>query len=239
LTTFDLVVVLVAIAAGAVAAVAGFGVGSLLTPLLTGTFGAKIAVALVAIPHALGTALRLWRLRHDISWSVLRGFGVASAGGGLVGAYVFTQVAGEVLGRVLGVLLVFVGIAELAGVAQRFRLGGAAAWIAGALSGLFGGMVGNQGGLRSAGLLAFNLSPRAFVASAAAIALIVDAVRVPLYLWNEGPEMAAAARVVLVATIGVVIGTFAGSHVLLRLPPMIFRRIIGLVLLALGIWMLR
>jgi uncharacterized membrane protein YfcA len=104
---------------------------------------------------------------------------VASAAGGLTGAYVFTQVAGEVLARVLGALLVFVGTAQLLGFAQRLRLAGAWAWIAGALSGVFGGMVGNQGGIRSAGLLAFDLSPRAFIATAAAIALIVDGVRTP------------------------------------------------------------
>ena len=239
MTAFDLSVALVGLAAGAVAAIAGFGVGSLLTPLLTSQFDAKLAVALVAIPHAIATLLRLWRLRHDISWPVLRGFGVASAAGGLTGAYLFTQVAGEILARVLGVLLLFVGTAELLGIAQRFRLSGLWAWLAGGLSGVFGGMVGNQGGIRSAGLLAFDLPPRAFVATAAAIALIVDAVRVPLYVWDEGANMWAATRVMAIATGGVVVGTFAGSHVLLRLPRQVFRRTIGAILLALGFWMLR
>jgi uncharacterized membrane protein YfcA len=239
LTTFDLAVGLVGIAAGGVAAIAGFGVGSLLTPLLTIQFDAKLAVALVAIPHAIATTLRLWRLRTAIAWPVLRGFGVASALGGLLGAYVFTQVAGEVLARLLGALLVFVGIAELAGVAQRLRLGGRWAFVAGALSGLFGGMVGNQGGIRSAGLLAFHLEPRAFVATAAAIALIIDAVRLPLYLWDEGTRVAEQAQLLAIATAGVVVGTFAGTHILLRLPPRTFRRVIGAVLLVLGFWMLR
>ena len=239
MSAFDLSLFFVGVAAGAVAAIAGFGVGSLLTPLLTTQFNPKLAVALVAIPHAIATSLRLWRLRSDISWAVLRGFGVASAVGGLVGAYVFTQVRGELLARVLGALLVFVGIAQLTGLAQRLRLRGHLAWLAGALSGVFGGMVGNQGGIRSAGLLAFDLTPRAFVATAAAIALIVDAVRVPLYLWDAGREMLEQARIMMVATAGVVVGTFAGSHLLMRLPPAVFRHIIGAVLLALGIWMLR
>ena len=37
------------------------------------------------------------------------------------------------------------------------------AWLAGALSGLLGGLVGNQGGIRSAALLGFNLSKANFV----------------------------------------------------------------------------
>lgn len=236
---FDLAVGLVGIAAGSVAAIAGFGVGSLLTPLLTTQFDAKLAVALVALPHAIATTVRLWRLRDAISWPVLRGFGVASAVGGLLGAYVFTQVAGEMLARVLGALLVFVGTAEMAGVAQRLRLEGRWAFVAGALSGVFGGMVGNQGGVRSAGLLAFHLEPRAFVATAAAIALIVDAARLPVYLWDEGARVLAQAQLLTIATMGVVVGTFAGTHILMRLPPRTFRRTIGAVLFALGLWMLR
>jgi uncharacterized membrane protein YfcA len=232
-------VALVGVVAGAVAALAGFGVGSLLTPLLAGQFDAKLAVALVAIPHAIATALRLWRLRADISWRVLGRFGVASAVGGLVGAYVFTQVAGQVLARVLGALLIFVGSAELLGVAQRLRLHGPWAFVAGALSGLFGGMVGNQGGIRTAGLLAFQLTPRALVATAAAIALMVDFVRLPLYLWDEGARVLEQARLVGIATAGVVVGTFGGTYALLKLPPRVFRRLIGAVLLALGLWMLR
>jgi uncharacterized membrane protein YfcA len=238
LTSFELAVVLVGIAAGAVAAVAGFGVGSLVTPLLTTHYDAKAAVALVAIPHAVATALRLWRLRADIAWPVLRTFGLASALGGLAGAYVFTQVAGSVLARVLGVLLVFVGTAELLGFAQKLQVGGKWAVAAGALSGMFGGMVGNQGGVRSAGLLAFDLPPRAFVATAAVIALIVDVVRLPLYLWDQGEAIAQARLLLVIATVGVVVGTFAGTYILLRLPPRTFRRVVGAVLLPLGLWML-
>lgn len=238
MSTFDFAVAFTAVVAGAVASIAGFGVGSLLTPLLTVRYGAKVAVALVAIPHAIATFIRLWRLRSSISWPVLRSFGVTSAAGGLVGGYIFTQAGGELLARVLGGLLVFVGIAELIGVTQRMRFSGATAWIAGGISGIFGGMVGNQGGIRSAGLLAFDLSPREFIATAAVIALIVDLVRTPLYIWEAGSEMLAALRIMTIATVGVVVGTFAGSYILLRLSAAVFRRVIGAVLLVLGIWLL-
>lgn len=234
---FDAAVALTGVAAGAVAAVAGFGVGSLLTPLLTSRYDAKLAVAIVAIPHAIATLLRLWRLRHDISWTVLRGFGVASAAGGLVGAIIFTRVAGSALQAVLGVLLVAVGSVELLGRSWRIQPRWSVA--AGALSGMFGGMVGSQGGVRSAGLLALNLPPRAFVATAAAIALIVDAVRIPFYMAESAAELRSTAREIAIATGGVVVGTFAGTAILLRLSPRLFRRAIGAVLVIMGLWLLR
>jgi len=235
---FELLIAGVGVLAGAVAAIAGFGVGSLLTPVLIPSVGAKLAIAIVSVPHAIATLLRLWRLRQDIAWPVLKSFGIASAAGGLAGAYVFTLTASSVLTQLLAALLIFVGAAELTGFGERFRLSGVWSWVAGALSGVFGGMVGNQGGIRSAGLLAFDLPPRAFVATAAASALIVDAVRVPLYIWHEGASLAAHAGTVVVATGGVVIGTFAGSSVLMRLPRAVFRRVVGAVLLTLGVWML-
>ena len=52
--------VLASLAAGAIAAVAGFGIGSLMTPLLAFVVGMKLAVAIVSIPHLVGTALRFW-----------------------------------------------------------------------------------------------------------------------------------------------------------------------------------
>jgi uncharacterized protein len=239
LSAFDLAIVLVGILAGAVAAIAGFGVGSLLTPLLASHYDPKLAVALVALPHAIATALRLWRFRHDIAWPVLRGFGAASASGGLIGAFLFTQASSLLLARLLGALLLFVGVSQLAGVANRLRLRGSAALVAGALSGLCGGMVGNQGGIRSAGLLAFDLTPRAFIATGAVIALIVDLVRLPVYLWTAAAELRLAWLTLLFATAGIVVGTFGGTHVLLRIPPRVFRRTIGALLLVLGLWLLK
>src|SRR5438094_418926 len=47
-----------ALVAGAIAAVAGFGIGSVLTPVLALQTGTKLAVAAIAIPHAIGTARR-------------------------------------------------------------------------------------------------------------------------------------------------------------------------------------
>ena len=60
------VVIAAGIAAGGVASVAGFGIGSLLTPLLVTQVTTKVAVAAVAIPHVAGTAARFWLLRSQV-----------------------------------------------------------------------------------------------------------------------------------------------------------------------------
>jgi uncharacterized membrane protein YfcA len=223
--------------AGAVASVAGFGIGSILTPLLGWRLGTKLAVAAVSIPHLAGTALRFWRLRGHIDRRVLFSFGVASAAGGLGGALLHAYANSPALAIVLGVLLVVAGLLGLTGLAERLRFRGVWAWVAGAASGAFGGLVGNQGGIRSAALLGFGLPKESFVATATAIALAVDAVRMPVYFALQWRDLAAEWPTIAVATAGVLAGTLVGERVLRRVPEPVFRRAVAALILALGVVM--
>jgi uncharacterized membrane protein YfcA len=193
------------------------------------------AVAVLAIPHAVATTIRWARLRSDVHRPTFRQFGVASAAGGLAGAALQSQLGSPVLTIVLAALLVLAGLTELA---RRpvplprtpfWRLAG------GMLSGLFGGLVGNQGGIRAAALLGFRLPPRQIVATATASALLVDAARVPIYVLSAGPVIQDAAPLWSVATAGVVIGTLVGVPVLRRIPEPTYRRLVGGLLFLLGL----
>src|SRR5262249_9593785 len=232
-----LLVAAVAVLAGAVAAVAGFGIGSLLTPLFAWQTGTKLAVAAVSIPHLAGTALRFAMLRQHIDRRLLLSFGLMSAAGGLAGALLQSAIGSPVLTFVFGVLLVFAGVMGLTGLGERMRFGGWMAWVAGALSGFFGGLVGNQGGIRSAALLGYDVPKQAFVATATAVALLVDGARVPVYLVTQGQEIAETWPYLVVATVGVLVGTVAGGRVLRRLPEKVFKRVVAGIVLVLGVVM--
>ena len=234
-TGFDVLVGAVAVLAGAIASVSGFGIGSLLTPTLALQLDPRLAVAAVSIPHLAGTAIRFWMLRRYTDVTVLMRFGSMSALGALIGAVAGAYARPDALRLLLGVLLVFVGAGELAGWTRRMRFDGGSAWAAGAVSGLFGGLVGNQGGLRAAAMLGFQLSKSAFVATATAIALVVDGARMPVYAWTDGARLAAIAPLIALATGGVVAGTLAGHHILAGVPERLFRTIVALLLLALGV----
>lgn len=220
--------------AGSIASVAGFGIGSLLTPFLAPRLGMRLAVAAVSVPHLAATALRCWRLRAHVDRGILLGFGLASGLGGLAGAALQGRLGDPALERILGGLLVLAGLGGLTGLNARVRVGGAAGWLLGALSGAFGGLVGNQGGIRSAALLGFRVRRDAFVATATATALIVDAVRMPFYLWSEAGRLAAQWPLLLTGTAGALAGTLAGHALLSRLPERVFQRAVSGALLALG-----
>ena len=231
-------ILLVGILSGATAAVSGFGIGSLLTPLLAARYGMALAVAAVSLPHAIATAVRCWRLRASIDWAVVRSFGILSAVGGLTGALLYSRFDSALLSRILGALLIATSVAAMTEWVQRIHPGGFAAHALGFTSGFFGGIAGNQGGLRSGALLAFHLSPAALVATATATGLAVDAARMPVYLWTAGRDVIPLATPIVIATIGVLIGTLLGERLLFGLPPRRFRMIVGALIGLLGLWLL-
>lgn len=223
--------------AGAVASLSGFGIGSLLTPLLALRVGTKLAVAAVSIPHLAATGFRFWLMRQHVDRRLLLSFGVMSALGGLTGAILQSWANSPVLAYVFGGLLIFTGLMGLTGLSDKLRFHGPAAWVAGTLSGLLGGLVGNQGGIRSAAMLGFDVPRQAFVATATAVGIIVDLARMPVYLATQGHEIVTLWPVLLAATIGALIGTVVGQRLLKRIPEPVYRKLVAVLILALGIYM--
>jgi uncharacterized membrane protein YfcA len=230
----DAALLAVSALAGAVGAIAGFGIGSLLTPLFALQTGTKLAVAAVALPHAIGTLIRFLRLRRHVDRWLFWRFGLTSAAGGLAGALLNARASSPALAIVFGLLLIFAGASQMSGYAQRWRFRGPIAWVAGAASGFLGGLVGNQGGIRSAAMLGFDVSKERFVATATAAALCVDAARMPVYLATQGPQLIAVWRPIALAILGVAAGTLYGERLLARIPERRFRQVVGFTLVVLG-----
>lgn len=232
---FDFLLFIAGIVAGGIAAVAGFGIGSFLTPILAVRTGFGVAVAAVSIAHFCGSALRFWLLRHDINRRTLISFGLLSAVGGLLGALLQSSLASTALAVVFGCLMVLAGVSGLLRWNERMKLKGASAWFMGALSGFFGGLVGNQGGLRAVGLLGFNLKKAAFVATATAIALLVDIARLPVYIVTHASQLGSLTPEIIAMSLGVVVGTIIGASLLRRLPDRLFRVILSCIIIVVGV----
>ena len=235
---FLIAIFIVGVLSGATAAVIGFGIGSLLTPLLVTRMRPDVAVAVVALPHLIATAIRFVQHRRAIDRNVLRTFGVWSAVGGLAGALAQARFQSDALILVLGLLLVATGAMNLIGRLREIRPGRRTSMLLGLLSGVFGGLAGNQGGLRAAGLSAFDLGPRGFLATSTAVALIIDLARTPVYIARVPDELTALAIPIAVATAGCIVGTIAGERLFLRLPAATYRRVVGAGVAAVGIWLI-
>jgi uncharacterized membrane protein YfcA len=235
---FLVAALLLGIVSGATAGVVGFGIGSLLTPLFAASLGTNLAVATVTLPHLIATALRCYLLRREIDRRVLVKFGSWSAAGGLAGALAYSRLGASALTVVLGALLLMTALANLTGLFASRSPRGSASVLLGLGSGFFGGLAGNQGGLRAAALSSFALSPRAFVATSTATGLLVDLARTPVYAAVSGDALLGVWRPVALATVGVVVGTLVGERLLFGLSPVTFRRLLAAAVGLLGLWLL-
>ncbi len=101
--------------------------------------------------------------------------------------------------------------------------------------GILGGIVGNQGGLRAAGLLGFNLRKAEFVATATAVALMVDVFRVPVYIVARSGQLVPYIPEIIAMSAGVIVGTLLGAPLLRRLPDRYFRAVLSAVLIVVGV----
>ena len=234
MTLFALIVGVVAFIAGATSSVAGFGIGTILTPLLGFGIGVRLAVAAASIPHFVGNSVLLWTLRHRIDKGLLKTFGLMSAAGALAGALLHAWAAAPALRVAMAVILIVAGGLGIAGLIDHLRIGRRGAWTAGAVSGFLGGLVGNQGGIRAAAMLALDVRKEAFVATAVAVALIVDGARMPVYAFSVGRQLLGVWPIVATACGGVLLGTLAGKKLLGWIPEELFHRIVSGLLVALG-----
>ena len=239
LDLFQLALFATAVISSAVASVTGFGIGSLMTPLLNSQFELKLAVALVSVPHFVATTLRCYILRKEIDKQALLRFGIASAVGGLLGALAQNYCRDPILLKIFAGLLIFAGFLAATGLSRRFILPKVLSAPAGILSGVFGGMVGNQGGIRAAALLSMNLSKEAFVATSTATGVIVDLARMPVYIYTQTSELSNNWLILTSTVIASILGTYLGMNLLNRIPEKIFSRIVGITILMLGIYMAR
>jgi uncharacterized membrane protein YfcA len=82
------------------------------------------------------------------------------------------------------------------------------------------------------------VSKESLVATATASALLVDLLRMPVYVATQFREIISSWPAVVIATFGVIAGTFAGKPLLERIPARVYRLALSLLIFALGIWML-
>ncbi|MGH9787420.1 MAG: sulfite exporter TauE/SafE family protein [Candidatus Acidiferrales bacterium] len=220
----------------ALVVVSGFGLGTALTPLFLLVYDIKTAVFLTAIVHFANTFFRLALFRRHIDWGLLRRFGLLSVIGAVAGSLLQTRIGNPKLELFLGVLLVVLGGIELLPartsgwkLPRWFDLAG------GLASGLLGGLVGNQGALRSGYLLNYGLSKEAFIATGTAIAVLIDLSRLPVYGASYGGELAPLWPYLAALVAAALVGTLVGKRLVERLPQEKFRPVVAVVVALTGL----
>jgi hypothetical protein len=246
-----LVICLTAFLVSGLTLFSGFGLGTLLLPVMAVFFPLDAAIALTAIVHLLNNLFKLALLgRHADKGTVLR-FGLPAVLAALAGAELLLWLSHlqplfsyHLLGRPLQVMPVKLVVACLMVIFALFELLPRLSQISvarkylplgGLLSGFFGGLSGHQGALRSVFLLKSGLSKESFVATGVVISLMVDIPRIAVYslsfpLLQRGGGLPLLAAAVLAAFSG----AFLGNRLLQKVTLRGIQILVALMLLGLS-----
>lgn len=212
----------------------GFGVGTILTPTFALLYDVKTAVLLVSIVHLSNNLLKFGLFRRSLNLVVLRRFGIVSMVGALAGSLLQSSLQSHLVSIILGCFLVATGIFEFLP-QNPFKIPRALDQTGGFLSGFLGGIIGNQGAIRSAYLLNYDLSKESFIGTGTAIAILIDLTRIPVYLtYGTAMFETAGLRLLLVILIAFC-GTFVGKGLLKHISLGRFRLVVASFLVLVGI----
>ncbi len=224
-----------AFAAEIIGTMAGFGAATILTPIAALFMDIKTAIAVVACFHLFGNASRLVFFGRHIEWKIWAEFGLISFVCTLAGAALTASLSSAIVKSALGIfLLLFVVMSCLP--ATSFRLPSTPPTLigGGVLSGFIAGLIGTGGAIRSACLLVFGLSKEAYIGTSAAIALFVDATRLPVYVSRQ--FIPARLLTVVISLVGVAFaGSWVGQRLLRHVSATAFNRFVLVMLTVMGI----
>ncbi len=233
----------------------GFGLGTILTPVLMLFFPVELAIALTGIIHFFNNLFKLFLVGRYANKEVLLRFGIPAVLAALVGSWVLLHITDlqslfsyNAFGKhievypvkfIIAILLLFFACMEFIPYFNTLQFGKNKLPIGGALSGFFGGLSGNQGALRSAFLIRAGLSKKAFVATAVVVSTFVDMTRLSMYATQFSlAGLADNLTLVLSATGAGIVGAYLGNRLLkkvtLRFLQLTLAVVLILISLALG-----
>ena len=246
-----LIICLAAFLASGLTLFSGFGLGTLLLPVMALFFPIDLAIALTAVVHALNNLFKFWLLGRHANRGVVVKFGIPAILSALVGAWLLLWLSEiqplliyQVWGReaqvtpvklVVAILMAVFALVEMAPEGAPFSLPPRYLPLGGILSGFFGGLSGHQGALRSPFLLKAGLTKESYIATGVVISLMVDIPRIIIYglslrgLYLEGNHVLLAAAVL--AAFG---GAWLGNRLLKKVTLRMVQLLVAALLLAIA-----
>jgi len=232
----------------------GFGLGTLLMPVLAIFFPVELAIMMTAVVHFTNNLVKLAILGRYANMEVVFRFGVPAFLAAMAGAWVLAwlsdvtlEIHYHVFGATFNITPIKMVVAMLLGGflylefsnnKNRGRFQQIPLSIGGVFSGFFGGLSGHQGAFRSACLVQSGLTKEQFLGTNVVIACLVDLSRLIFYgtmdaatIWVDQPLVMAG---ILTPAI---LGTFMASRYIHTIAMPTIRTIIAgfLMIVAIGL----
>lgn len=229
-------IALLTISASALGTVGGFGISTLMVPIMLFFLPYAQTLLFVGIVHWFADVSKIFVFRRGLNWKILLGFGIPGVIAAYLGARLTFQISTLILSRTVGFLLIAYVLFIILKPKFRVKPSTPRAVIGGALSGLTGGLTGVGGGaIRSVVLTAFNLQKEIYIFTTGVTGATIDASRIVGYF-------AGGARLMGILLIGLpffVIASFVGVRIgkvlVDKIPQEKFRFVVALFLLIIGL----
>ena len=179
-----LIIGLVAFFASILTFFSGFGLGTLLLPAFALFFPTTIALLATGVVHLLNNLFKGTLVRKMVDWSTVYRFGIPALFTAVLGAYLLTYMDGRVASIVIGLILITFALLELQPWFQKLTFPKKYIPLGGLLTGLMGGLSGQQGAIRSMFLLKSDFDAKQYIATGVLIAVLIDVARIPTYIFG-------------------------------------------------------
>jgi uncharacterized membrane protein YfcA len=247
-----LVVCIAALLASALTLFSGFGLGTLLMPVVALFFPLELAIAMTAMVHLANNLFKIGLLGRKADGSVLLKFGLPAMAAAFLGAALLTymgelspiceyQAFGSnrqvsVLKLVIGVLIVSFVILELSPAFSKTALDRKWLPLGGVISGFFGGLSGHQGAFRSMFLIKAGLEKEVFVATGVVLAVLVDLSRMIIYGADISTHGEAVEWPLIIgASVSAFMGAYVGAKVLKKVTLRSVQLVVSALLIVVGV----
>lgn len=247
-----LIVCIAAFLASTLTLFSGFGLGTLLMPVVTLFFPLELAIAMTAMVHLANNLFKIGLLGRKADRSVLLKFGLPAIAAAFAGAALLTYL-GEaepiyeyeafgsdqqvsILKLVIGTLIVLFVVLELSPTFAKTALDRKWLPLGGVISGFFGRLSGHQGAFRSMFLIKAGLEKETFVATGIVLAVMVDIARMVIY----GADMSTHDRaidwpLVIGACISAFTGAYVGTEALKKVTLRSVQLVVSALLIVVGV----
>lgn len=234
MSTF-LVIAFFTFVANVVGAVSGFGIATIMLPILITLIPTNQAILIVTIIHWFNDLWKLLLFRRGIDWSLLLWFGFPSVIASIFGALLIMHIPLALFHRLLGLFLISYVIFLWWFPDFEIHPSPKTAVLGGVLSGFSAGFFGIRGAIKSSFLIAYDLSKQVYLATMGALALIVDSTRLTTYLWSG---MALTSENLLGLAFYVplsFLGAYAGSLIVHKVSQLQFRAMVAVFIGIMGL----
>ncbi|WP_226389910.1 sulfite exporter TauE/SafE family protein [Penaeicola halotolerans] len=224
---------LLALIAEILGTIGGFGSSMLFVPLAQFFFDFQTVLGITALFHVFSNSAKLILFFKHIDWKISWTLGIPAVVFVSIGAILTNLIELYWAKVALGAFLIAMGTLFLVKPNLTFQPSTKNTLLGGTISGFLAGLVGTGGAIRGLTLAAFSLSKNAFIATSSAIDFGVDLSRSIIYLsqgYLDRSHLYYFPTLIIIAFLG----SWIGKKILQYIPEMLFKKIVLVLIVLLG-----